>query len=849
MGDVNVQYGFEGPITAADSSGFIVMNRVKVNMASETRPIPGTMGDHDGNPATPDQELTYAQLGVVLQAAGLTYDELVNHPGLKGYIAKGIGALPPAAAGTNAAIVPAIDPATNEFVEFVFEPRENVLAGVLSQVAGAETQDPADDRFQLGGVAVTSSDLVGFPKVTHDELLAAVGSDMTLVGHYMFDQNAFCAREAELPLEGAALEVVQTNVYEGPITAIGAGFVEVMGSRLNVAADVEIPAVTPLDGQQVFRGQDLPYLADNQRGPYRFLPIIGATFAGETLADGNNNVSSVGFIELAENVIVAPVSVQFDTVFPQVPGMAARSVLLSGDTRFRGDWMDVGAVPISIGGTIDTVDQVSNATATGMLFGMVGYYDAANDAFWVVEGETEYHPEGTVRITRALGRQGDGDGRMEIRGQVKPAPDSDGTIRIPDTVLINAGAMGTYNLATTPAVDRIPVGVDPLNIPAGFANVGTFRISLRTGNQTTGTIVPAEVIGEVPGRPEIGGQTREVDIRDVRTPAGFPVPLEPGVVPATTNLLDALVTADGQLAAGVNAAIQSRPGQQRVDIAISAPQSLFGADLFAGLDLTDPEAALAIDPAVLTLTATDAQGNVSEVPVTFLAIPDPDNAGGVLIETSMRGQFAVDLAGRTLSVQLQSGANLITLTSGRLSAGLVFTPGAVVPGVVTTPGGPVIPEPAVPLAVIGTPAAVGTPVESLGGALTGSVTVDNRIADQQRFNVDITGVPVAALSNVAGLIVNGRVPQTFDVAVTGLTAEFLNANGDIVALSPNFTAVFETATTVTLSLSVRDAAQLSVLASVTEVRLVQNVSGVLGVSDIATLPISGDTTVLVAGVP
>jgi hypothetical protein len=484
-----------------------------------------------------------------------------------------------------------------------------------------------------------------------------------------------------------------------------------------------------------------------------------------------------------------------------------------------------------------------------MLFGMVGYYDAANDAFWVVEGETEYHPEGTVRITRALGRQGDGEGRMEIRGQVKPAPNADGTIRIPDTVVINAGAMGTYNLATTQSVDRIPSGVDPLNIPATFANVGTFRISLRTGNQTTGTIVPAEVVGEVPGRPEIGGQTRAVDIRDVRAPAGFPVPLEPGVVPATPNLLDALVTADGQLAAGVDAVIESRPGRQRVDIAISAPQSLFGADLFAGLDLTDPEAAIAIDPAVLTLTATDAQGNVSEVPVTFLAIPDPENAGGVLIETSLRGQSAVDLAGRTLNVQLQSGANRITLTSGSLNAGLVFTPGAVEPGVITTPGFPVTPEPAAPLAVIGTPADAETPVESLGVALTGSVTVDNRIADQQRFNVDITGVPVAALSNVAGLIVNGQIPQTFDVAVTGLTAEFLNANGEIVALSPNFTAVFETATTVTLSLSVRDAAQLTALASATEVRLVQSVSGVLGVTELVTLPIQGATTQLAAVVP
>jgi hypothetical protein len=309
-----------------------------------------------------------------------------------------------------------------------------------------------------------------------------------------------------------------------------------------------------------------------------------------------------------------------------------------------------------------------------------------------------------------------------------------------------------------------------------------------------------------------------------------------------------LVTADGQLAAGVDAVIESRPGRQRVDIAISAPQSLFGADLFAGLDLTDPEAAIAIDPAVLTLTATDAQGNVSEVPVTFLAIPDPDNAGGVLIETSLRGQSAVDLAGRTLNVQLQSGANRITLTSGSLNAGLVFTPGAVVPGVVTTPAGPVTPEPA-PLVVIGTPPVAETPVESLLAALTGIVTVDNRIAVQQRIDVDITGVPATALSNVAGLIVNGQIPETFDVAVTGLTAEFLNANGDIVALSPDFTAVFETATTVAVSLSIRDAAQLTALASVTEVRLVQSVSGVLGVTELVTLPIQGATTQLAAVVP
>jgi hypothetical protein len=54
---------------------------------------------------------------------------------------------------------------------------------------------------------------------------------------------------------------------------------------------------------------------------------------------------------------------------------------------------------------------------------------------------------------------------------------------------------------------------------------------------------------------------------------------------------------------------------------------------------------------------------------------------------------------------------------------------------------------------------------------------------------------------------------------------------------------------VTLSLSVRDAAQLTALASATEVRLVQSVSGVLGVTELVTLPIQGATTQLAAVVP
>ncbi len=87
------------------------------------------------------------------------------------------------------------------------------------------------------------------------------------------------------------------------------------------------------------------------------------------------------------------------------------------------------------------------------------------------------------------------------------------------------------------------------------------------------------------------------------------------------------------------------------------------------------------------------------------------------------------------------------------------------------------------------------------------------------------------------------------MAVTGLTAEFLNANGDVVALSPHFTAVFDTANTVTLSLSIQDAAQLTALSSVTQVRLVQSVSGVLGVTELVTLPIQGATTQLAAVVP
>jgi hypothetical protein len=94
------------------------------------------------------------------------------------------------------------------------------------------------------------------------------------------------------------------------------------------------------------------------------------------------------------------------------------------------------------------------------------------------------------------------------------------------------------------------------------------------------------------------------------------------------------------------------------------------------------------------------------------------------------------------------------------------------------------------------------------------------------------------------LFANGVVPANLDVAASGLTAEFLDANGNILAVSPYFTGAFQSSTLVTLSLSARDANLATVLRTATQVRIVQSIAqgNTFGTLDLVTLPITDNAT-------
>jgi len=485
-------------------------------------------------------------------------------------------------------------------------------------------------------------------------------------------------------------------------------------------------------------------------------------------------------------------------------------------------------------------EVVTVNSANGMLYSIIGYYAPAipNDPadpnqlgkFYVVDGESEYHPAGTVRIQQAKARQRDGQFTMDIRGQVKP----EGGDAIPANAVIDAGTAGIFTVPTTAAIGFVPVGGTP---PAG-ADIGRFRLNLRTGNETAATIAPESVTGAATSltRNAILAHTRISDIRDVTIPANIPVAPEAGAVAPATAVASLLQTANGttNLAPGVTGSVGVRLAQQRVDLAITAPGALFAAD-FRALLAANPVLGLAIDPATIVATATKA-GVVTALNPGFIALPDPAVAGGVLLEGGFRGQSALDLAGSTISVKLVNGTQQATVISGAFSTGLTFSN--------TSPG--TVPTPVVPAntVVIGRDPGAGVPVEGFAAQVTGNVTIANRVANQSRLDITIANVPVAEFVNRTGLFVNGVVPANLDVAASGLTAEFLDANGNILAVSPYFTGAFQSSTLVTLSLSARDANLATVLRTATRVRIVQSIAqgNTFGTLDLVTLPITDAAT-------
>jgi hypothetical protein len=134
-------------------------------------------------------------------------------------------------------------------------------------------------------------------------------------------------------------------------------------------------------------------------------------------------------------------------------------------------------------------------------------------------------------------------------------------------------------------------------------------------------------------------------------------------------------------------------------------------------------------------------------------------------------------------VKLVSGTQQATVISGAFSAGPTFSN--------TSPG--TVPTPVVPAntVVIGRVPAAGVAVEGFGAQLTGNPTIANRAANQSRLDITIANVPVTEFVNRTGLFVNGVDPATLDIAASGLTAEFLDASGNILAVSPYFTGAFQ----------------------------------------------------------
>ena len=162
------------------------------------------------------------------------------------------------------------------------------------------------------------------------------------------------------------------------------------------------------------------------------------------------------------------------------------------------------------------------------------------------------------------------------------------------------------------------------------------------------------------------------------------------------------------------------------------------------------------------------------------------------------------------------------------------TPPVVTPPVVFNPGN-------VPL--VGN--LVAGPAESLVGPVSGTLIVSDRRPLRSRTNVTIIDVPVGSFSNNNGFFNGGVVPADLATTLSGLTVEYLDANGNVIAVSQQF--VTESAGIpglVTISMSVRDPAELAFLDAATQVRVLQSEPTALAVRVLATVGYPDGTAVI-----
>ncbi|MGB4736760.1 MAG: hypothetical protein WBH50_01155, partial [Fuerstiella sp.] len=175
-------------------------------------------------------------------------------------------------------------------------------------------------------------------------------------------------------------------------------------------------------------------------------------------------------------------------------------------------------------------------------------------------------------------------------------------------------------------------------------------------------------------------------------------------------------------------------------------------------------------------------------------------------------------------------------TTGGTTTGGTTTGGTTTGG--TTTGGTTTGNAPVNLNAPVDPLEPAVPTESFTELVTGNVLIEDRRPDRDRFDVLVTDVPFGVLSNDNGGIINGVVPADFVVMVDGITAEFLDANDNVIAIATDFEAEFQAADLVTLAYSIRDANQLALLSGVSKIRVSQTDPGTLSLVELATVELA-----------
>lgn len=243
--------------------------------------------------------------------------------------------------------------------------------------------------------------------------------------------------QAQVPLEWAV---------EAPITAIDPA------TRTITASGVvaEIPEALVIEGTNGITGATLNLLLDSAapsrvRSVFASAPGDAVGYSGGTLKaegvivagpTGNVCVATAVVVELAENVILGPLeSVDQNAGTFVVNGVHCQ---MNADERFPAEILDAGFEPITM---------ADLARGVGTLVGVIGYVHAGQ--MYAQTVETEILPTNpgtdTLRITRAQGRQRNGNGsEIRVLGVVSPF-DANATVTISDA---NTGAvLGTVPLA------------------------------------------------------------------------------------------------------------------------------------------------------------------------------------------------------------------------------------------------------------------------------------------------------------------------------------------------------------------------------------------------------------------